>query len=359
MEILEYFQSLKPRPSVFRPRKLSLPEHGSFFLYGARGTGKTTLLLEHLHALDQSEWLYLDAQDPAFALEDIDTDLLEDFLSEESIETLAIDHWYPDFLERLPRCDRLILVGREAPATDLLLSAYELFPLDYEEFLGFDRSHSPTLAFNRFLKLGTLPAMALSEPEAAPLRLRELFYEAFNDAESRLLLILARFQGRRVSAHQIYTTAREYFRISKDWTYAALKRFEAEKLLFLIPEIGGGSGKKLILYDFVLTRYLNKRQPFPATFDAMIALALLKHGFPFHSAGPLGYRIDESRELILPSPFENEEQFWHRAQKQYSRFQKLDVAKVSIVTVSNRFRFRIGSIDFEALPFYEWSILNE
>ncbi len=358
MDILEYFLDLKPRNEVFYPRKLRLPLSESFLLFGARATGKTTLILEYLERLDNQEWLYLDAQDPAFALEDIDIDQLEMFLDEEAIRTLVLDHWYPGFLERLPRCGQLILVSRQSYA-ELSLPKYELFPLDYEEFLGFDRSHSPTLAFNRFLKLGTLPAMGRSTPASAVLRLRELFYEMFDDAESRLLLILARFQGRRVTAHQIYTTAREYFRISKDWTYATLKRFEEEKLIFFIPDIQRGSGRKLILYDFILTRYLNKHQPFPATFDAMVALALIKHSLPFQAAGAMGYLLQERRELILPSAFEGEEQFWQRAQKQYGNFKKLGISKVWIVTVSNRYRFRLGEIDFEGIPFYEWSILNE
>ncbi len=358
MDILEYFLDLNPRNEIFYPRKLQLPAADSFFLYGARSTGKTALILEYLGRLETREWLYLDAQDPAFALEDIDVVQLEAFLKEEAIRTLVIDHWYPGFLERLPRCSQLILVSRHA-VTEIPLPKYELFPLDYEEFLGFDRSHSPTLAFNRFLKLGTLPALGRTTPASAVLRLRELFYEMFDDAESRLLLILARFQGRRVTAHQIYTTAREYFRISKDWTYATLKRFEEEKILFFIPDIQRGSGRKLILYDFILTRYLNKYQPFPATFDAMVALALIKHSLPFQAAGALGYLLQEREELIFPSPFEGEDQFWQRAQKRYGEFKKLRITKVSIVTVSNRYRFRLGEIDFEGLPFYEWSILNE
>ena len=358
MDILDHFYDLKPRNDLFHPRKLQLPEQGSFHLYGARATGKTALILEWLRGRPDESWLYLDAQDPAFALEDIDVELLEGYLAEESISTLVIDHWYEGFLERLPRADELILLSR-LPAPDLPLPAYELFPLDYEEFLGFDRGHSPTLTFNRFLKVGTLPALSRTPPPSVSLRLRELFYEMFDDAESRLLLILARFQGRRVTAHQIYTTAREYFRISKDWTYATLKRFEEEKLLFFIPEAERGSGKKLILYDFLLTRYLNKRQPFPVTFDALVALALIKHGFPFQAVGPLGYRLEEWESLVLPAPFESEEQFWTRAQQRYGAFRKAGVKRVAVVTVSNRFEFRIGEIAFEALPFYEWSILNE
>jgi len=358
MDILEYFLDLNPGNDIFYPRKLRLPSADSFLLYGARSTGKTALILEYLGQLKDRKWLYLDAQDPAFALEDIDELQLEDFLKEEAIRTLVIDHWYPGFLERLPKCEQLILVSRRKEP-EIPLPHYELFPLDYEEFLGFDRSHSPSLAFNRFLKLGTLPALGRSTPASAVLRLRELFYEMFDDAESRLLLILARFQGRRVTTHQIYTTAREYFRISKDWTYATLKRFEEEKLLFFVPDIQRGSGKKLILYDFILTRYLNKYQPFPATFEAMVVLALIKHSLPFRAAGALGYLLQERKELIFPSPFEGEDQFWQRAQKRYGVFRKLGVGKVWVVTVSNRYRFRLGEIEFEGLPFYEWSIVNE
>jgi len=358
MEILDSFYDLKPQNDLFYPRKLALPDSGSFALFGARATGKTALILEWLRKRPSESWLYLDAQDPVFALEDIDVSLLEEYLQEEEISTLVIDHWFEGFLERLPRARELILISRTLPP-ELPLPRYELFPLEYEEFLGFDRGHSAALTFNRFLKAGTLPALSRTPVPAIPLRLRSLFYEMYDDAESRLLLILARFQGRRASAHQIYTSAREYFRISKDWTYATLKRFEEEKILYFIPEARGGRGGKLILYDFLLTRYLNKRQPFPVTFDSMVALALIKHGFPFLSLGALGYRLEEREELILPAPFESEDQFWKRAQNRYGEFRGYGAKRVTVVTVSNRYRFHIGEIEFEALPFYEWSILNE
>jgi predicted AAA+ superfamily ATPase len=359
MDILDYFYDLKPSPEPYYPRKLQLPEEGSFYLHGPRASGKTALILNYLRDHPPTSWLYIDAQDPAFALEDIDTSLLEDFVKEEAISLLVIDHWYEGFLERLPDVPRLIIVSRTPAPSLLTLPSFELFPLDYEEFLGFDKSAAPVQAFNRFIKLGTLPSLAREAPSSAILRMRELFYAMFDDQESRLLLILARFQGRRISAHQIYTTAREYFRISKDWTYATLKRFEEERLIYLLPDLEKGPGKKLVLYDFIFTRYLNKYQPFPATFDAMVALALLKHHRTFAVAGSLGYRLSDHKELVLPSPFEGEDQFWKRAQQLYPKFLKIGVEKVWIVTVSNRYRFTLGAMEFEAIPFYEWSILNE
>ena len=358
MDILEYFLELKPKNEFFYPRKLDLPISKSFFLYGARATGKTTLILEYLDQQKDINWLYIDAQDPSFALEDIDIFQLELFLKEESIDTLVIDHWYPNFLENLPKLSQLIIISRKNDPS-LELDRYELFPLDYEEFLSFNRTYTPTIAFKYFLKLGTLPVLAKSTPNSISLQLRSLFYEYFDEAQSRLLLILARFQGRRVSIHQIYTTAKEYFKISKDWVYTTLKDFEEEKILFFIPDLKKGTGKKLILYDFILTRYLNKHQPFSISFDSIVALALIKHSFNFKAIGTMGYFVSEKKELILPSPFEGEEQFWIKVQKHYREFQKLGIYKIWIVTVSNRYNFSIGDIECEALPFYEWSILNE
>jgi len=169
------------------------------------------------------------------------------------------DIFYPRKL-RLPSADSFLLYGARSTGKTALILEY-LGQLKDRKWLGFDRSHSPTLAFNRFLKLGTLPALGRSTPASAVLRLRELFYEMFDDAESRLLLILARFQGRRVTTHQIYTTAREYFRISKDWTYATLKRFEEEKLLFFVPDIQRGSGNGRPGTDQTLASLSGRRSP--------------------------------------------------------------------------------------------------
>ncbi len=358
MNILEYFLNLKPKNELFYPRKLRLPKKESFYLYGARATGKSTLILEYLNQQEELKWLYIDAQDPNFVLEDIDVVELEIFLKEESINTLVIDHWYPTFLERLPKSNQLIIVSRQS-YDYLKASQYELFPLDYEEFLGFDRTHSPTLAFKHFLKLGTLPTLAKSTSNSVSLQLRRVFYEYFDENQSRLLIILARFQGRRVSVHQIYTTAREYFKISKDWLYSTIKDFEKEKIIFFITYNERGTGKKLILYDFVLTQYLNKHQPFFISFDSMVALTLIKHSFNFKVIGGMGYYIPNRYEIVIPSAFENEEQFWIKAQKHYREFKRAKVSKVWVVTVSNIYSFTIDDIYFEAIPFFEWSIVNE
>ena len=357
MHLLEYFQELRPQNHTFYPRKLQLPEDCPFVLEGARGVGKTTLILAYLQELPEEVWLYIDCQDPIFALEDIDSDTLESFIREEEIETVVLDHYYEGFLEHLPDCFQLILVSRE-PQTASSLPRLTLYPLDYEEFLSFDRGTSPESSFNHFLRAGTLPVVSPIHPQAFPLMMRHFFYASFDEDESRLMLILARYQGRRVTTHQLYTYAKESFRISKDWIYRTIKRFTQEGLILFVEDTEGKGARKMILYDFALSKYLSKSQPFPITFDAMVVLALFKHDIPFKALGIHGYLI-HSNQLVIPSAFENEESFWQKAYNKIHLYQKHHITHITIVTVSNQYSFRLNDILFEAMPFYEWSILNE
>ncbi len=357
MHLLEYFRELSPQNALYRNRKLRLPEDISFLLAGARGTGKTALILDYLNALPEEVWLYIDCQDPIFALEDIDSSTLEVFIKEEEIETLVLDHYYEGFLEHLPHCFQLILVSREIPPS-AALPTYTLYPLDYEEFLSFDRGASSSSGFNRFLRVGTLPIVTDVKPSALSLQIRSFFHGSFDEDESRLMLILARYQGHRVTTHQLYTYAKEYFRISKDWVYRTIKRFTEEGLILFIDDIEGKGARKMILYDFALSKYLSKSQPFPITFDAIVVLALFKHAISFRALSIHGYLIHDS-ELIVPSAFENEENFWQRSYNKVQLYKKHQICKVTVVTVSNSYRFTLNGIIFEAMPFYEWSILNE
>jgi len=357
MQLLEYFYELSIKNDFFRQRKVQIQQYESFMLYGARGTGKSTLVIEYLQSLDEGSWIYIDCQDPIFALEDIDSGMLDDFIEEESIQTVILDHYYDGFLDTMPQCQQLGVVSRKKYALGLTHSA-ELYPLDYEEFLSFERGMSAENSFNHFLKVGTLPIVAHNNLHAFTIYMRNFFYASFDDDESRLMLILARYQGHRVTTHQIYNHAKEHFRISKDWVYKTIQNFTEEGLILFVDDIDTKGAKKMILYDFALSKYLSKFQPFPVTFDAIIVLALAKHRIAFKAIGNHGYIISNN-ELIVPSAFQSQENFWQKAYNKIHIYKKYDIRKVSIVSVSNQYQFSLNDIEFEAMPFYEWSILNE
>ena len=357
MELFDHFFEQKIKIDTFYPRKLQLPTNGSFLLYGARGVGKSALIIDYLK-FTKKRYLYIDADDPVFLFDDIDSDNLNLFIKTEEIELVVIDHYFKGFLRDFPKVEQLILVSRDK---DVIkgLPKYQLLPLDYEEFLGFDRFLTPQSAFNHFLRLGTLPKIAKGSIYELSLNLKELFLEKFDSLDSRLLLTLAKFHSRRVSTYQIYTTAREYFKISKDWTYKRVKEFEEEGVIYFFEEALLKGAKKMVIYDFALVKYLNKSVTFNQIFDSTISLALIKHKFEFASFGNLGYIIFDRKRVIIPAAFETKEQLQNKISKLIKELKEFKVRSVAIVTISNRYSFKLDGISFEAIPFYEWTVLNE
>ncbi len=350
MQILDYFFTNPPKIENFYPRKLSLPKEGSFLLTGARGSGKSALVIDYITSQNRP-FLYLDCQDPLFILEEIHLNQLQQFIDDEKIHTLILDHYFDGFLEKLPEAPQLIVVSREN--IDLPLKHISLYPLDFEEFFNFKKSLSPKATFDLYTKFGSLPRVAKSIAPA--LACREIFFEKFDQQEGKVLLIISIFQAKITTPHQIYQIARDYFKISKDWLYKAIEHFTQEGIIYQIENFHSNVGKKFFLYDFVFSRYLNKNQTFLATFDSLVALALIKHNIYIQALrDPLAYI--HSNKLIVVAPFESEEHFWSKVQKNFAQYSKLKIKSVQIVTVNSSYSFDINKISFKAQPFFEWVV---
>ncbi|MDM5272498.1 hypothetical protein PGH07_09925 [Sulfurovum sp. zt1-1] len=354
MELLEYFHSQHYSNDRYIPRKLQLPDNVDINLFGVRGAGKTSIVLSHIEEIDEEVRLYIDMEDPNLIFGKLNAVTLQQYIDDNDITLLVLDQYEQGYLEHFPEVDRLIVISR-IPLNDPRLTALELFPLDYEEFLAFESSISATNAFNHFLKSGTLPALARSY--RATLHPMKRFWQSrFTSNEQKLLLILAQHHTKHLTTHQIYTFAKERFKVSKDWLYKTIKTFTDEKLVLFINDRYQKGGKKMILFDFAFAKYLTTGQPFITQFDTMIALALMKHGIAFDTLGIHGY-ITKDGELIIPAPFESEESLWAKSQTKFSIYKQYKVKKITIVTVANTYEYDIEKLHFEALPFYEWTVL--
>jgi hypothetical protein len=114
----------------------------------------------------------------------------------------------------------------------------------------------------------------------------------------------------------------------------------------------------MLLFDFAFAKYLTVGQPFILQFDTMIALALTKHNINVQTLGIHGY-VTKENELIIPAPFESEESLWVKSQSKFSIYKKYGIKKVTIITVGNTYEYDIEKLHFEALPFNEWSVIND
>lgn len=188
--------------------------------------------------------------------------------------------------------------------------------------------------------------------------MKSFLQSSFDENEQKLLLILAQHHTKHLTTHQIYTFAKEKFKVSKDWLYKTMKLFTEEKLVLFIEDRYQKSGKKMLLFDFAFAKYLTMGQPFILQFDTMIALALMKHHIKVQTLGIHGY-VTTKDELIIPAPFESEESLWVKSQNKFSLYKKYGIKKVTIITVTNSYEYSIEKLYFEALPFNEWSVISD
>jgi predicted AAA+ superfamily ATPase len=354
MQILEYFQNQRHTSTPFIPRKCQLPPTGNLNLYGPRGSGKTAIIFDYMEETEAEKTLYIDLDDPNLIFTPLLVASLQRHIDAEGITLLILDHYRAGYFETLPKVARLIVLSR-TPLHDADLIKVALFPLDYEEFLAFETT-TANKSFNHFLRLGTLPAVARS-PKSHTEIFKHFFQSAFSESEQKLLLILAQHHTKHLTTHQIYSFAKEKFKVSKDWLYKTIKTFEEEKLLFFIEDRYQKSGKKMLLFDFAFAKYLTLGQPFSIQFDTMIALAFIKHQIAFETLGIHGY-LTLSNELVIPAPFESEESLWVKSQNKFSIYKKYGIQKVTIVTIANSYEYQIEKLHFEAIPFNEWSVIN-
>ncbi len=356
MNLLEYYQNQHPFSDQYVTRKVQLPLKGDLNLYGVRGAGKTAMVLDLIGEELTEQTLYIDLEDPNLIFHTLERVILQQFIDRNRITLLVLDHYHEGLLSSFPNVERLIVITRIA-LTDTLFTPIELFPLDYEEFLAFESSSIQSHSFNHFLRSGTLPLIARSQKNSTQV-MKRFFQSSFDSNEQKLLLILAQHHTKHLTIHQIYTFAKEKFKVSKDWLYRTMKLFKKEKLVLFIDDRYQKSGKKMLLFDFAFAKYLTIGQPFIMQFDTMIALALMKHHIDVQTLGIHGY-ITKENELIIPAPFESEESLWVKSQNKFSLYKKYGIQKVTIVTVANSYAYTIEKLDFEALPFDEWSVIND
>ncbi|WP_373034267.1 AAA family ATPase [Sulfurovum sp.] len=356
MQLLEYYQNQRYVTENYIPRKCQLPLKGDMNLYGVRGSGKTTIILDLMQEENEETALYIDIEDPNLIFNTLSTLSLQQYIDREGITLLILDHYQEGYLPYFPNVERLIVLTR-IPLEDKGLSPVELFPLDYEEFLAFETSAAQSSGFNHFLRAGTLPVIARSQKTSIQ-AMKTFLQSSFDENEQKLLLILAQHHTKHLTTHQIYTFAKEKFKVSKDWLYKTMKLFTQEKLVLFIEDRYQKSGKKMLLFDFAFAKYLTIGQPFIMQFDTMIALALMKHHIKVQTLGIHGY-VTTNDELIIPAPFESEESLWVKSQSKFSIYKKYGIKKVTIVTVANSYEYDIEKLHFEALPFDEWSVIND
>ena len=355
MQTLQLFYEMNFKNNLFFDRKTTI-SHKKTILYGPRRSGKSHLIVDHLNHYERGSYLYIDFSDdrvePHLVAEN-----LPNFVQKNPIKLLVIEHF--DFSFELPNVEEILLTTsftcKTLPGFDRLI----LYPLDFEEFISFDKKHSNIEhLFNLFTNNGTYPHIIQSLEQDYQRQMQTLLHLILNDTTTFLIYKrLCELQGSKISLFQIYNHLKAFTKISKDKLYAITSDLIDQKLLFLVEKYNQpNAAKKVYPIDFALKDALTFKKDFLKRFENMVFLELIKRDKNVFYEEGIDFYIPEESLAILCAGFATTEAIEMKLQKLLPTFWALHVKRIEVVTLSSESAKDIEGFSFSIAPFWEWAL---
>lgn len=355
MQTLEYLYEENHKNSFFIDRKLVI-EHKKVLLKGVRKCGKTHVIFDHLQQYEKERFLYIDWSDERIDKREIMENLAA-FCRQKALQLLIIDGY--DFSFTLPPVEEMIL-STNLTCKDLQgFQTYTLYPLDFEEFLAFEKKYSNIEhLFNVFTNRGTFPEMVQNSESYHVKALQEMLHIML--PEPNAYFIYQRFcelQGHKVSLFQIYNHLKMLTKISKDKVYALTANLIDQQLIFLVEKYQQPNApKKSYLIDFTFKNALSFKKDFIRQFENMVFLELRKRHEPIFYEEGIDFYLPKDAYAVLCVGFATKEMIEIKLQKLLPTFWSLHVKKIDVVTLSSESAQDIEGFSFTILPFWEWAL---
>ena len=357
MQQLEAIYESTPKPLNFIERKISIPDR-DINLYGPPKSGKTWLILNYLTKIPKKKYIYIDLNDVRLDKSSLDKNLQE-FIQINNIDVVAIDHY--DGSITLPECKQLIIVSQKPqifPNISLLL----LQPLDFEEYLAFEKRHIHfEHSFSLYLRTGSLPEMATVHETLLTKNLHQIMRETFPEASEQIFFrTLAKFLGKPVTANQLYTTLKKEYKFSKDRVYKTIKDWEDRQIIKWIKKYNQPkAAKRLLLYDFALPASMYFEKSLMGQLYSIAANRLIQRYPDISYTEKIDFYESKTNQAIILSPFANPQSTATKVSKLINEIEMLKIGTITTLTIANSFEFTFEKIKVTAKPFYEWITIED
>ena len=350
-ELFEKYYRQDLHAGGYVERRFSPPAH-SFLLSGIPLSGKTILIKHYLLQQKKASYLYIDCNDIRIEPERFNAQI-HAFCRDNNIETVALDNYRPELA--LPSVTQLILIAREVPGGEGI-DHYRLSPLDFEEFLAFERKYDES-ALNDYLQLGGFPVMHRVASEERTLLLQRAFAQALGDIGFDLLKLAARLHTQKVSAFMLYERLKSERKISKDMLYRRFDRMVADGYLHAVAKFNfPRAAKKLYLCDIALKNALVFQKHFSRLFENMVLTELVKHGKAVYYEEQIDFYLPESNRVILCMPFGTKEILFKKIEQAEAFIVTHGVQKVEVITMSSESSLHHPFVDADMIPFSQWAL---
>lgn len=351
MESLHELYSLKLRKVGFLPRK-KMPNGNRVILCGVPKSGKTFHLLNELNSNPNGS-LYIDMQDPRLDLIAINKNL-KNFCVENSVKFLAIDN-YNNQLDLDIDIEKIWVAA--SYQSDLAgYKRLDLYGLDFEEFIAFDRSNDdPQTLFNRFLKNGSLIELVNIDGFFRGQKTLQMLRLLFRDnIELEIYCYLLEKNGFILTPNQIYTALKNRIKISKDRLYKFYAHLENSRLIFTVGKLDlPNAPKKIYAFDHAIRSATTMSKNLLKSFESMVALELIKKGEEIYYDDYIDLIIPSKGVALIAQPFATMDSIFMRT----NAIRSNDVIKkIEFITMGFEYQKEEDGVIIEAVPFWVWAL---
>lgn len=356
MDLLETIYNQKLKNTTFYDRKIRIMNKKTLLL-GPRKSGKTHLIIDYLQNFNPDEFLYIDFKDERITDEDINFSKLENFIIQNHVKLLVLENF--NFSFKIPKIENIIITSDDSSKTLENFHRIFLYPLDFEEFIAFDKRHfNIEQLFSIYSNKGTLIPIVLYNEDNYLLEFQRISKDLF-DSKNEFLIFkkLSELQGNKASLFQIYNQLKMKMKISKDLLYNVSQKLNNRELvLFLEKYEQKKASKKIYIFDFAIKNGLTYKKDFLKRFENMVFLELYKRQKDIFYTEHINFFIPKKNEGIICLPFTPTDSLKEKMIKTVSHFKSIHVKKIWIITIGNIGEFELGNIKFEQIPFWNWAL---
>lgn len=335
-------------------RKVTI-DNDKTLLIGVKGSGKNSILINHLKEYKKEKFLYMDFDDERINRENL-SENIDEFIKKNRIEILAIENF--DYSIELPNIKKIFLTSKELKKLNGF-EVKEVFPLDFEEYILFDKRHQEAIhSFNSFLKDGSFPEVYFANPHQKVKKIQSIIKSLVNDEiEFLILKQLILSQGFAISPFQIFTTLKKKIKLSKDRLYLLIDRLLRDRVIFFISKYNyPKANKKLYLIDFTLRNAISFNKNLLKEFENMVFLELIKRQKELYFTDDIEFYLPKENLAILTIPFITKEALSIKIENIKNHLIELNIKNLKVVTISGEFHLKFENINIEVNPFWVWAV---
>lgn len=355
MQDLEILYELENKNQTFYDRKLQITSKKTL-IKGVQKSGKTHLIYDYLSNFKPEEYLYMDLMDERITPLHVKNDL-ENFVKKYRITLLVIEN-YDDTIP-LPEVPEIILTSNKLNLHVENFEEVVLYPLDFEEFIAFDRKHSNIeQIFNNYANHGTFPQIVLNHENNIHRSMQDLMHLIIDDKlKYTLFKKFCELQSTKISLFQIYNQLKSSIKISKDKLYKSVEELENESLLFLVQKYNSpNSNKKVFLIDFAIKNAMSFKKDFIKRFENILFLELFKKNLEIFYTDFIDLYVPKLNLAIMCLPFSPQNVIEAKIKKNLSHFKEMDISVIEVVSLGNEEEFMLENLTCKIVPFWEWAL---